>query len=235
MAAPKYSLCLPAYLEEENLRLLLPRIREVTAKLEAAGEGPWEVLIVDTVEPLDATEQACRELGARYVRRGPSNFFGDAVRTAIRQAQGQWILFMDADGSHQPEFIPKLVEETKHAQLVIASRYVEGGYTENDKALIWMSWILNRTYSFVLGLKVKDVSNSFKLYRADLLKELTLKCNNFDIIEEILFKICRKHRDLSIREVPFSFKKRMFGETKRNLVAFIFTYLVTMFRLRFMT
>jgi dolichol-phosphate mannosyltransferase len=166
-------------------------------------------------------------------RGGP--LYGDAIRTAIEEVRGRLTVFMDADGSHTPEFLPELVAGAKRAEVVIASRYVAGGYTENPWVLIAMSRILNWTYSLVLGLRCKDVSNSFKLYRTDWLKELVLVCDNFDIIEEILFKLSRKHRDIRILEVPFSFKKRMFGQTKRNLVLFILGYLVTMVKLRFST
>ena len=144
-------------------------------------------------------------------------------------------MFMDADGSHPPEFIPKLVENARNQDVVIASRYVEGGVTENPWILIFMSRVLNLVYSVVLSLKVKDVSNSFKLYRADCIRNLDLRCENFDIVEEILFKMVRVFPNLRVMEVPFVFKKRMFGETKRNLLAFIFTYFFTIIRLRFLT
>jgi dolichol-phosphate mannosyltransferase len=224
----KFSIVLPAYLEEENLRLLLPRIVSECQKLSA----PFEVLVVDTKEPLDSTEAVCAALGARYVRRQPGNSFGDAVRTGIKEARGAWILFMDADGSHGPDFIPKLAAQIPENDIVVASRYVAGGFTENSRTLVFMSRVLNFSYSLILGIRCKDVSNSFKIYRADLLKDLSLKSENFDIIEEILFKITRKHRNVKICELPFSFKKRMFGESKRNLVLFMMTYLWTMVRLR---
>jgi dolichol-phosphate mannosyltransferase len=228
---PSYSVILPSYLEEENLRLLLPRLRVI---MDARREG-YEILVIDTATPLDATQSACVDNGVRYLNRVPGNAFGDAVRTGIRQAAGTWILFMDADGSHTPEFIPRLLEQAPAHDVVIASRYIDGGYTENSRSLVLMSRVLNASYALVLNLKVKDVSNSFKLYRADLLKELTLECNNFDIVEEILYKIVRRHPAVRIKEVPFAFKKRMFGETKRNLVAFMATYLVTIVKLRFRT
>jgi dolichol-phosphate mannosyltransferase len=98
-----------------------------------------------------------------------------------------------------------------------------------------MSRVLNISYSLVLNLRCKDVSNSFKVYRADWLKRLSLRCANFDIVEEILFKLVRQHPRARIKEVPFSFKKRMFGETKRNLVTFMLTYLFTIIRLRLRT
>jgi len=225
------SIVLPAYLEEENLRILLPRLNTVRAGLAASGVSS-EILILDTVTPLDKTMDACQVNGATYIPREGGNRFGDAVRTGISRAQGEFILFMDADGSHTPEFIPELWKKAAQADVVIASRYIEGGYTENTFSLVLMSRILNWTYAFVLGLKCKDVSNSFKIYRAAQLKPLTLKCHNFDIVEEVLYKLSRKNPQLRIVEIPFSFKKRMFGDTKRNLFLFIITYLVTIIKLR---
>ena len=93
-----------------------------------------------------------------------------------------------------------------------------------------MSRILNISYSVILGLKYRDVSNSFKIYNAELIKPLSLKCNNFDVVEEILVKINR-NREINFIEVPFSFKKRMFGKTKRNLFRFIVTYIYTLIKL----
>jgi dolichol-phosphate mannosyltransferase len=225
---PHLSVVLPAYSEEENLRLLLPRIQSELHKLGCT----WEVIVVDTIQPLDHTPEVCEQNLVRYVPRRGGNEFGDAVKTGIAEAQGEFILFMDSDGSHPPEFIRSLFVHATHNDVVIASRYIAGGFSENNAPLIWMSRILNLTYSIVLNLKCKDVSNSFKIYRAILLKSLRLRCSNFDIVEEILFRIKREHPNLRIHEVPFSFKKRMFGQTKRNLIWFMLTYLFTLIRLR---
>lgn len=223
------SVVLPSYLEEENLRLLLPRLREAlqTIPLES------EIIVVDTVESLDGSHAVAESEGARLVRRTPGNTFGDAVRTGLAEARGRYIAFMDADGSHSPELLPKLVAEIGKHDVVIASRYTEGGYSETNLILKAMSRVLNISYSIVLGLDVKDVSNSFKVYRAALLDGITLHCKNFDVIEELLFKIQRRHPSVRIKEVPCTFKKRMFGETKRSLLLFMLTYLVTIIRLRF--
>ena len=95
-----------------------------------------------------------------------------------------------------------------------------------------MSRALNATYGLVLGIRCRDISNSFKLYRGDWLRELDLHSDHFDVIEEILFRMGRRHRDLRIVELPFTFRKRMYGETKRSLARFVVTYLVTLARLR---
>jgi dolichol-phosphate mannosyltransferase len=225
----KLSVILPSYLEEENLRLLLPRLHNTIAELT----NDYEILVVDTVNPLDNTEDVCKANKIKYINRENGNAFGDAVRTGIKHAKGEFILFMDADGSHPPEFIPNMYKFITNCDIVIASRYVQGGYTENNKLQTIMSRILNIVYSLVLNLKCKDVSNSFKIYKAQLLKEIKLHSNNFDIVEEILFKISKNHKNVRITEVPFSFKKRMFGQTKRNLIIFVITYIFTLLRLRF--
>lgn len=223
------SVVLPAYLEEENLRILLPRLMQSLASLNIA----FEVVVVDTMEPMDQTSDVCVQHGVRYVTRKGGNNYGDAIRTGVSTATGRYILFMDADGSHTPEFIPQMFNFAEQFDVVIASRYIDKGHTENGLILIMMSRILNFTYSVILDLPCKDVSNSFKIYQSNQLKSLNLLCHNFDIVEEILFKLKRKKMTLTIKEVPFTFKKRMFGETKRNLFLFILTYLFTMIKLRF--
>jgi dolichol-phosphate mannosyltransferase len=220
---------LPAYLEEENLRLLLPRIASVLKSLDQSSE----VLIVDSMTPLDATAEVAAACGARAIPREGGNAYGDAVRTGIAKARGQWVIFMDADGSHPPEWIAKLFAARHDHDLVIASRYVQQGFTENSQMLILMSRVLNWTYSVVLGIRVKDVSNSFRLYQGRHLRALSLSCSNFDVVEEILIKLLRDNRNLRILEVPFTFKKRMFGDSKRNLVLFMLGYVYTLIKLRF--
>lgn len=220
---------LPSYLEEENLRLLLPRIKEHCQKLALT----FEILVVDTMTPMDGTPEVCKEVGVKYLNRQGGNTYGDAVRTGIAQSAGEKVIFMDADGSHPPSVLDELYQSRNEADIVIASRYVEGGFTENSRILVLMSLIVNLGYRLVLGLKCKDVSNSFKLYPGKDLRNLKLTCQNFDIVEEILFKMIRSNPTFKIKEIPFSFKKRMFGETKRNLFAFIFTYVITLFKLRF--
>jgi len=183
----KISVILPAYREAENLRNLLPQINSVLKKIDVDSE----VLVVDTMEALDDTPAVATENCVRYISRRGGNLYGDAIRTGIQEAQGQYILFMDADGSHNPKDIVRLFEaaESKKASVVIGSRYMKGGHTDNPAVLRWMSHILNLSYRIIFGLKVKDVSNSLRIYRSDELKKIKLECDNFDIVEEILIRL----------------------------------------------
>lgn len=225
---PELCVVIPSYLEEENLRILLPRLNTVLSSLNL----PSEILVIDTMEPMDNTKQACLENSVQYINREAGDSFGDAIRTGIKHAKGTYIIFMDGDGSHSPEFIPNLIEHKDDYDVIIASRYVEGGATDNKKILIVMSKAVNILYSLFLNLKCKDVSNNFKLYKSHLLKNLNLYSDNFDIIEEILFKIKKNKKDLKIKEIPYTFKERMFGHTKRNLIFFAVSFLFTLIKLR---
>jgi dolichol-phosphate mannosyltransferase len=226
---PHVSVVLPAWREEENLRLLLPRVKAALGELGR----PWEVLVVDAPTPIDATPEICRAEGVRHVARAPTGSYGDAFRTALREARGELIACMDADGSHAPELLPALLARAEAADLVIGSRYVDGGFTENPWILRLMSRVVNACYTLVLSLPVSDVSNSLRVYRAGLVRGIPLTCDHFDVLEEVLVKMRRRHAGLRIVEVPVTFRRRMFGQTKRNLVTFALGFAVTLVRLRF--
>jgi len=222
------SVVIPAYQEEENLNVLLSRINDVLQAIEGS-----EVLVIDTRVAMDDSKKVCKENNAIYINRVGGDNYGDAVRTGIMYAKGRYIIFMDADGSHTPEFIKELFVQRDNYDVVVASRYTAGGRTENNKILTLMSLFLNITYSLVLDLNCKDVSNSFKLYQADQLKKIKLNCKNFDIVEEIFLKLKRSKKSLKILEIPYCFKQRLYGKTKRNLFIFLVSYLFTILRLRF--
>lgn len=222
------SIVMPAYLEAENLKNLLPRLHAAVTQLNSS----YEVLVVDTQTPMDETQQVCEQFNARYIPRQGGNTYGDAVKSGILASEGKHVIFMDADGSHAPEFIQTLFFYRNQYEIVIASRYVDGGRSDNSFALMLMSRMVNWGYSWVLGIPCKDVSNSFKLYRGDLLRAIPIQFKNFDVVEEILYKLLCAFPDIQVIEVPFHFEERKAGTTKRNLLAFVFSYAKSLIKLR---
>lgn len=220
------SVVMPCYREADNLKILLPKIQEVL-------ECSYEVLIVDTQTPMDDTQQICSRFSeVRYVPREGGNDYGDAMRTGIKAASGRYVLIMDADGSHDVGDIPRLYGERDRADVVVGSRYMKGGSTDNPFVLRLMSRVLNVCYRIFFGLNILDVSDSFRVYDGDMLRSIRLTCNNFDVVEEILIRLVKKYPDIRIREVPIRFSKRLYGESKRDLIRFILSYLATMYRLK---
>lgn len=218
------SVILPAYKEEENLKKLLPLIERTLQETEL----PHEILVVDTMEPTDNTKIVCEQNKSTYVKREGGNLYGDAIRTGMQKAQYEYTVVMDADGSHNPEDIKRFLPEIQNCDLVIGSRYTKGGKTDNNFILRAMSYILNCTYRIVFGIKAKDISDSFRMYKTQMLKDLILECQNFDIVEEILIKLVLHNKGLKIKEVPIVFNKREYGQSKRDLKKFIVSYLKTM-------
>lgn len=227
-AEVELSITVAAYREAENLDEMLPSIKEAAAALTPS----FEVLVVDTQEPMDNTAAICAAHGVRHVHRCGGNSYGDAVRTIIAQARGRYILNLDADGSHSPRYFASMWAARQGADIVIGSRYAPGGHTENPLVLIWMSYVVNLTFRIAFSIHAKDVTNSFRLYRRELLEPLHLQSNDFDILEEILIKASVRKPPARVAEVPVTFSRRKAGESKRKLVQFAFGYLTTLKRLR---
>ena len=223
------SVVLPSYHEAENLENILPVLGREMNKI---GKE-YEILVIDTMESTDNTEEICQKNGVSCKHRENGNFYGDAIRTGISQAKGKYLVIMDADGSHDPEVIPKMYDVmiSQNAGLVIGSRYCRSGSTENNIILRLMSWVLNVTYRVMFGLHIKDVSDSFRMYKTDMLRSITLECDNFDIVEEILIRLHCRFPEEKIIEIPIRFSKRAAGTSKRNLFKFILSYIKTMKRL----
>src|ERR1700712_3772030 len=221
------SVVIPAYLEGENLPALLPEIKAACAALTPN----YEVLIVDTQTDMDNTAEVCAANGVRHINRYGGNQYGDAIRTAIAEAKGEYMLCMDADGSHSPSYFAAMWAEREKNEITIGSRYAAGGHTENPAILIWMSYVVNLTFRLAFSIKAKDVTNSFRLYRRSLLTPMKLESDDFDILEEILIKAVIRRPPAVIGEVPMNFARRRAGESKRKLLQFAFGYIKTLKRL----
>ena len=224
---------MPAYDELVNLRLLIPDIIKKVASIE------HEVKIFPVIrnQANNAEFIELKQLGSHPIRRSPGDSFGDAIRTGLKVTKNNsdYIIIMDADGSHPPATISRLISTaiSSNADVVIASRYVRGGSSDNKIVLKLMSKTLNSIYSLVLGIRVKDISTNFKIYKSTLIDEKVLKCNNYDIVEELLLSVKDFHKNsFNVVEIPDRYHDRLHGESKRKLSIFIYSYLVTLIRLR---
>lgn len=222
------SVVMPAYNELPNLRELVPAIR---ASLASVPDVQSEILVVVPSFSPEAELAEIIELGARPIVRGPSDTFGDAIRTGIAALAeaAQYVIVMDADGSHDPATIPRLLAAATDADVVVASRYVTGGSTDNSAILRAMSRSLNLAYRYVIGIHCKDISTNYKMYRAADLRRVKLTTSNFDIVEELMFRLKLLHgKGFTVREIPDHFSERKFGVTKRRLGPFIISYFKTL-------
>jgi glycosyltransferase involved in cell wall biosynthesis len=214
----------PALNEAESLKTFLPSLK---SQLEMIGVD-FELLIVDGGST-DATEPIAKEHGARVIRQ-QSLGFGGAVRDGISAAKGEYILEMDADGSHPPEMAPIMWQARKNADLVIASRYMSGGAADMSAFRYGLSWILNSVCRAWLGWRISDASSGLRIYRAAAVKPLKLDATDFTIQQQTLAHILAAGGTAA--EVPFHYGERRGGASKARVLPLAASYFRMLFRLK---
>ena len=203
---------LPVLNERDNVASLLPRLDQVLREIGCTSE----VLVVDGGSH-DGTADLARTLGARVlVQSAPG--YGGALREGFAAAAGRYIVTLDADLSHEPDFIGKLWRARDRADIVIASRYVKAGVAYMPAHRKVLSRILNRFFAFGLGLPLRDLSSGFRLYRASVFSGLKLQGRNFDLLEEILVKAYAA--GWNVVEIPFTYYPRDHGSSHARIFRF---------------
>jgi dolichol-phosphate mannosyltransferase len=221
--APQLTVLLPVIDERDNLALLLPRLGRVLRALGCSAE----VLVVDGGSR-DGTAAVAEQLGARVLmQRDPG--FGAAMREGFAAARGEFVLTLDADLSHDPDFIGKLWRARDRADLVVASRYVTGGVAVMPWRRRVLSRMLNRFLGIGLALPVRDLSSGFRLYRRALLDELIISSRNFEVQPETLVKAYTA--GWRVLELPFTYFPRQHGSSHARVVRFGIDFLRAFARL----
>jgi dolichol-phosphate mannosyltransferase len=226
-ARPDLAIVIPAWNERENIELLLPALKEMVANLGLTTE-----IVVADGGSQDGTCDAAERRGAMVVIQKERGY-GGALLAGFAATTAPYIVTMDADLSHRPVFLEEFWRRRNDAEVLIASRYVPGGRADMGTFRRLLSHTLNRTYSRVLSLPIRDLSSGFRMYRRDVLEGLVLVARDFDVLEEILIRV---HAEgWRIAEVPFHYMARGSGSSHARLfkfgVAFLKT-LVRMWRLR---
>ncbi len=207
----------PTYDELDNLRALIP-------KLLAAGPN-IEILVVDDNSPDGSgayVENVGRTIPRVHCLRRPGKMgLGSAYRDGFRYAlaRGADLIFeMDADFSHDPEAIPKFLEEAKQADLVLGSRYLRGVTVVNwPLRRLMLSYTANVFSRVVTGLPVNDATGGFKCFRRTVLEAIDLdriKSDGYAFQIEVSFHAWRL--GFRIKEIPILFVDRRAGISKMN-------------------
>ncbi len=206
------SVILPVVNERENLEVLIPRL---TALLSGARLQS-EIIVVDGGST-DGTRDAAASLGARVVaERGKG--YAAALSTGFEEARGDWVLTLDADLSHDPDFVAKMWRARERGDIVIASRYARGGVAYTGFFRRFLSRLLNVFLRRLLSLPVRDVSSGYRLYRRAALEGLKFQSTNFEVLGEILVRLYAK--GYSVAEVPFTYFPREAGRSHVRLFRF---------------
>jgi len=223
---PKISIVVPARNERANLDGLLPRIR-------AHGD---EHILVDG-HSTDGTRELAENEGFRTVVDGGRGK-GDAIRTGIAAATGDIIVFMDADRSHDPDDIPRLVAPilAGEADHVSGSR-MRGGSDElhgsaPELVRLYGSTLITLAINLRFGTTLTDSQNGFRAIRRSLAVALDLRENSTTVEQEMIIKTLRLGHRLT--EVPTHEFRREHGassfDVRRVAVRYVWSCLCMLAR-----
>ena len=220
------SILIPSLNEYDNLCFLIPRIHKSLSNMDIK----YEIIIIDSFKTDLKTKNLAKEYGLVHINRDNSNSYGDAVRSGIKNAKGEIVIFMDADGSHDPEEIKSLYEMANKSDLAISSRYLDKSFNEKPFfGSLFLNWLCNKFFN----IECSDISNSFKAYKLKHLKALNVTSSNIDIIEEIVLSLNDEIQNFKILERPANFLGRKYGKSKREPMKFFISYIITLFRIKF--
>jgi dolichol-phosphate mannosyltransferase len=212
-------LVLPTYNEAENVESLVEAAR---AKLPSSAQ----VLIVDDSSPDGTGERADRlaerHENVRVLHRARKEGLGPAYIAGFRQALAGGaglILEMDSDFSHDPAYLPRLLEAAKRADLVLGSRYVPGGGVSDWGPLRRAVSRGGSSYArLVLGVDVRDLTGGFKCFRREVLEAIDLdqiSTRGYAFQVEMTYRAIRL--GFKVVEVPIVFRERRVGTSKMDL------------------
>jgi dolichol-phosphate mannosyltransferase len=208
---------IPTYDERDNLE---PIVRRVRAALPTA-----HVLVVDDASP-DGTGELADRMAAedpriRVLHRAGKDGLGAAYLAGFAEAMRgghQVVVQMDADGSHPPESLPAMLEALVEADVVLGSRYVTGGTVVNWPRHRQLLSRGGNLYSrLALGVRIKDITAGFRVYRRHVLAELTLgEVNSQGYCFQIDMAWRAVRGGFRVVEVPITFTERERGDSKMS-------------------
>lgn len=215
--------CIPTYNEADNLGPITQAVLKAEPRVD--------ILVVDDNSP-DGTGKLADELAAkepriRVLHREKKEGLGRAYLAAFRWALAEgytYIIEMDADFSHDPRYLPGLLDTAEAgADLVLGSRYVHGGGTVNwgvgRKVISRGGSLYART---ILGVDVRDLTGGFKCFNRRVLESIELdqvKSTGYAFQIELTYRTLKK--GFTVRELPIVFEDRRVGQSKMSRKIFL--------------
>jgi len=200
------SVVIPAYNEERNIEDILFR----TEKALEALNLPYEVVVVD-----DGSTDKTRFLAQRHkvtvISNGKNHGKGYALKRGLKDVSGELVITMDADGSHRPEDIRRLVEPLMNgADVVMGSRFTSKRERDSTKNLhILGNKLFNLLVRILTKQYITDSQTGFRAFKKKVIEEIEITCDGYAVETELTVKTLKN--GYIVHEEPVSFEKRKDG------------------------
>ncbi len=228
----KISVILPTYNESGNI------VRLISAVLENIPKRyDGEIIQVDDNSP-DQTHQKVKDTFKNDPRvvpilRTSDKGLAKSILDGIKNSSGDLIVIMDTDFSHNPEVISTMIHIAKIFDVVVGSRFCEGGDMDSKRHYL-ASLVFNWCIRLILRTQIQDNLSGFFLIRRERLMKLPLN-TIFQGYGEYFFRLLHfaQKAGCTIIEVPVIYKKRPWGESKSNFLKMVFSYTKALFKIKF--
>lgn len=199
--AKKLSVVIPAYNEGKKIGKVIQDLKEASQGIEEC-----DIIVVDDGST-DLTASIAEKSGVKVVHHPFNMGYGAALKSGIKAAKNQDIIFFDADDSFYPEDIFKLLEYSNDFDMVIGARTIKEG---ENHSRAFLRWVFTKFSSFLIGRKFRDVNSGFRLVKKDHVMEvLPLLPEKFSITTTMSILLYK--RGHGILEVPIAVKKHSKG------------------------
>jgi glycosyltransferase involved in cell wall biosynthesis len=219
MKFKKLSILMPVYNEENSVYGILVRILKCQLKYALDKE----IIIVDDCSN-DGTAQIVagflreynNSYNIRFIRSHKNEGKGASIRKALEKSTGDIIVFQDADLEYDPQDYNLMLEPiiTQDADVVYGSRFLKG---ERRNSFSFQQALANKLLTFFTnictGVRLSDMETCYKMFKAPLIKSLSISSSRFEIEPEITIKLVK--RGVKIHEVPINYNSRWYQEGKK--------------------
>jgi glycosyltransferase involved in cell wall biosynthesis len=206
------SVVIPAYNEEKTIGHV---IEETVSVMDGLGL-PYEVIIVDDGST-DATRQIASTYKATVLTNETNRGKGYAVRRGFQQAQGEFVVTLDADGAHSPKEIPDLINPLANGTDIVAgSRFLGNGTYKTSRLNRIGNFMFNTAIATLTGKRVTDSQTGFRAIKKQVIEKLNLTCSGYEIETEITVKSLKN--GFTFEEKPITCKKRQHSTSKLKIL-----------------
>lgn len=210
------SVVIPAYNEEDGIKEIMDRTLAIAPALRDVGIDQLELLVVDDGSR-DATAAIVTATpGAVLIQHARNGGYGAALKTGFAAAKGEWVGFLDADGTYPPEYFPALIKSAneQNADIVIGSR-MAGEASEMPKMRKLGNLIFARLVNIISRSKITDSASGMRIFKKDALPMLYPLPDGLNLTPVMSTRALHEH--LKMVEVPIPYSERQ-GRSKLSVV-----------------